>query len=149
MGKPYSDDLRERVVAAIEAGHTPGESGEGKSYGDEAGEIFVVPACGFAAEADGILARGLSGEIISDMAAGCEIGWRVVGSDAAFVVAKDHVHDPVQGVLDGPMRPDHRAERVGQHYQPGDVEACLVGGLAADFALTFDHDNGVQARPLS
>jgi hypothetical protein len=23
MGKPYSDDLRERVVAAIEAGHTP------------------------------------------------------------------------------------------------------------------------------
>jgi hypothetical protein len=22
MGKPYSDDLRERVVAAIEAGHT-------------------------------------------------------------------------------------------------------------------------------
>src|SRR5258708_33834336 len=91
-----------------------GESGEGKSYGDEAGEIFVVPACGFAAEADGILARGLSGEIISDMAAGWEIGWRGFGSCGAFVVPKDHVHYPVQGGLDCPMRPYHRAGRVCQ-----------------------------------
>src|SRR5258708_38695840 len=102
---------------------SPGESGEGKSYGDEAGEIFVVPACGFAAEADGILARGLSGEIISDMAAGCEIGWRAVGSDAAFVLAKDHGHDPGQGSLEGPTRADHRAERVRLGDQPGHVEA--------------------------
>jgi hypothetical protein len=28
MGKPYSDDLRERVVAAIEAGHTREEVAE-------------------------------------------------------------------------------------------------------------------------
>jgi hypothetical protein len=28
MGKPYSDDLRERVVAAIEAGHTRVEVAE-------------------------------------------------------------------------------------------------------------------------
>ena len=28
MGKPYSDDLRERVIAAIEAGHTREEVAE-------------------------------------------------------------------------------------------------------------------------
>jgi transposase len=28
MGKPYSDDLRERVIAAIEAGHTRAEVAE-------------------------------------------------------------------------------------------------------------------------
>jgi hypothetical protein len=27
---------------------------------------------------------------------GGEVGWGVVGSDAAFVIAEDHVHDPVQ-----------------------------------------------------
>ena len=82
------------------------------------------------------------------MLAGGEIGWGVVGPDSAFVVAKDHVHDPVQGVLDGPVGADHRADRGGQHRQRGDVEARLVGDLAVDFAPAFDHDNGVQARPL-
>jgi hypothetical protein len=36
----------------------------------------------------------------------------VVGSDAAVVVAKDDVHNPVQGVLDGPMRSNHRADHA-------------------------------------
>ena len=29
--------------------------------------------------------------------------WGVVGSDAAVVIAEDHVHDPVQAVLDIPF----------------------------------------------
>ncbi len=45
---------------------------------------------------------GPFGEVVGDVPTGCEVGWGVVGSDAAFIVAKDHVHDPVQGVLDGP-----------------------------------------------
>jgi hypothetical protein len=80
------------------------------------------------------LPGGLSGEIVGGVLAGCEIGWGVVGSDAAFVVAKGHVHDPVQGILDGPVRLDHRAGHNGQHYQRDDVEARLVGDLAVDFA---------------
>ena len=84
---------------------------------------------------DGIFARSVAGvEIVGDMPAGCEISWGVVGSDAAFIVAKDHVHDPVQGVLDGPVRADHGADRGGWHRQRGDVEACLVGDLAVDLA---------------
>ena len=92
---------------------------------------------------DGILARGLAGEIVGEVAAGCEIGWRVVGHDAAFFVAKDHVHDPAQGVLDGPVGADHRADRSSQHHQRGDVEACLAGDLVADHAA-----KGVQWREL-
>jgi hypothetical protein len=34
---------------------------------------------------------------------GGEVGGGVVGSDAAFVIAEDHVHDPVQVVLDIPF----------------------------------------------
>lgn len=82
------------------------------------------------------------------MPAGCEIGWCVVGSDAAFVIAKDRVHDPVQGILDGPVGSHHRADRGGQHRQRDHVEARLVGDLAVDFAPAFDHDDGLQARPL-
>jgi hypothetical protein len=50
--------------------------------------------------------------------------------------------------LDGPVGSDHRADRGGQHHQRGDVEACFVGYLAADFAPAFDHDNSFQAGPL-
>src|SRR5258708_8364002 len=92
-----------------------GESGEGKSYGDVAGEIFVVPACGFAAEADGILARGLSGEIISDIAAGFQIGWRVGCSDAAFGAAEHHFLCPPPGGPEGPMRAGHVRDCVRRH----------------------------------
>lgn len=33
------------------------------------------------------------GELVGDVPAGYKVGWGVVGSDAPFVVAKDHVHD--------------------------------------------------------
>src|SRR5260370_12926720 len=111
--------------------------------------MLVVPACGFAPEADGILARGLPGEIVGDVPAGCEIGWGVVGSDAAFVVAKDHVHDPVQGVLDGPVRADHRPDHSGQHHQRGDIEARLVCDLPVYFAPAFAPAATSPTPPLS
>jgi hypothetical protein len=85
--------------------------------------LLIVPPCSFVPEADGILAYGLSGEIVGDVPAGCEIGWGIVGSDVALVVAKDHVHNPVQGILDGPVRSDRRAGHNGQHHQRDDVEA--------------------------
>jgi hypothetical protein len=71
-----------------------------------------------------------------------------VVSNAAFVVAKYHVHDPAQGVFDGLVRADRRADHVGRHHRRCDVEARLVGDFAVDFTPAFDLDNGVQARPL-
>jgi hypothetical protein len=45
---------------------------------------------------------------------GGEVGWRMIGSDATFIVAKDHVHDPVQAVLDGPVAACDRPEEMRQ-----------------------------------
>ena len=48
---------------------------------------------------------------------GGEVGWRVIGSDPAVVVAEDHVHDPMQAVLDRPVAADDRTEKMRQHDQ--------------------------------
>ena len=41
----------------------------------------------------------------------------MVGSDAAFIIAKDHVHDPVQAVLDRPVTADDRSQKAAQQDQ--------------------------------
>ena len=61
---------------------------------------------------------------------GCEVGGSVLGSDPALVVAKDHVHHPMQAVLDGPMAADDRSQKVGQQNQRSDLEARLLLDLA-------------------
>ena len=35
---------------------------------------------------------------------GGEIGGGVIGADPAFVVAEDHIHHPVQAILDTPYK---------------------------------------------
>jgi len=37
----------------------------------------------------------------------------VVGPESAFIVSEDHVEDPVEGVLDGPVIADERADEIG------------------------------------
>jgi hypothetical protein len=48
---------------------------------------------------------------------GGEVGWGVIGADAALVVAESHIHDPVQAVLDHPMGSDSRPELGGDPQQ--------------------------------
>ena len=81
--------------------------------GEEACEEVVVPGGGFSPEAQGILAGG------------------VIGSDAAFVVAEDHVHHPVQAVLDRPVAADDGADLACEPGERGDVEAGLALDLSA------------------
>ncbi len=69
------------------------------SSGDEACEADVVPGCDLSLDTQGVFAGGASDEVESDVLDGGEVGGGVVGSQAAFVVANDHVHDPVQAVL--------------------------------------------------
>jgi hypothetical protein len=106
------------------------------------GQTFHSPAGGFAAEADG--------------------SWRwsfATTNAASEPTTRQPISRPadtsptispaiVQGVFDGPVRADHRAEGVGKKHQRGNVEARLVRDLAVDFALAFDHHNGLEARPL-
>ena len=112
-----------------------------KSCGDEACEEVVVPSGDFAFEAQGVLARRFSDEVVGHVLEGGEIGGGVIGADAAFVVAEDHVHDPVQAVLDCPMAADDRPELAGQPHQGGDVKARLALDFVADFAGALDHDD--------
>jgi hypothetical protein len=41
---------------------------------------------------------------------GGEVGGRVLGSDAAFVVAEGHIHGPTETVFDRTVIADHGAE---------------------------------------
>ena len=80
------------------------------SCGDETFEELVIPSGDFAPEPEGILARGSSDQVERHMLDGGEVGGRVIGADAAFVVAEIHVQDSVQGVLNHPMGSDGRPE---------------------------------------
>src|SRR5580700_11502732 len=88
-----------------------------KSCGNEACEEIVVPGGDFAFGAEAWLAWGLADEIVGHVLDGGEVGGGVLGADAAFVVAEDHVHDPMEAVLDGPMAADDGAELAGQPCQ--------------------------------
>ena len=48
---------------------------------------------------------------------GCEIGGSMIGADTAFVVAEDHVEDPMEAVLYGPMVADEGSDQAGQESQ--------------------------------
>ena len=48
---------------------------------------------------------------------GGEIGGGVIGSQSAFVVAEDHVENPVEAVFDGPVIADEGAEETGGEGQ--------------------------------
>ena len=70
------------------------------------------------------------------------------GPDPAFVVAKDHVHHPVQAVFDGPVIADHRAAALRREGCGGEIEACFALSLAGDPARAFDHHDAFQTGPV-
>jgi hypothetical protein len=57
----------------------------------------------------------------------------------AFVVTEDHVHHPVNAVLDGPMAADDGTNLVSEPRQRGEVEARFSLDLVGDFAGALDH----------
>ena len=59
----------------------------------------------------------------------------MIDPDTAFVVAKDHVHDPVQAVLDAPMVANDRPHGLRQQKRRRAVEAGLDCDLAEREAL--------------
>ena len=79
---------------------------------------------------------------------GCEVGRCVLGSDAAFVVAEDHVHDPMQAVFHGPVITDHRPRELRLERRRSDVEAGFMFDFLARLAFAIDHDDALQARPI-
>jgi hypothetical protein len=87
-------------------------------------------------------------QIAGDVFDGGEVGWRVIDSDPALVVAEESVYDPMQAVLDRPMTAADRAEKDRQQDQGGDVKSCLPLDLLAGLPRACDEDGGLRARPV-
>jgi len=79
---------------------------------------------------------------------GGEIGRGVIGPNPAFVVTEDHVHDPVQAVLDRPMATHHGSEEMRRHHQRRYIKPRLLFLFAGYFTRAFNHDDSVQPRPI-
>ena len=92
---------------------SPGESGERLGSFDEADEEVVSPCGDFAPQSDRVLAIGSSDEVERHVLERGEVGWGVVGPQPAFVVAEDHIEDPVQAVLDSPVISNERCDEDG------------------------------------
>jgi DNA invertase Pin-like site-specific DNA recombinase len=137
-----------RVLNAKRDRSNAGESGEGKSCRDEACEEFVVPGGGFAPHALRVLSGRLADQILRPVFYRREVGRRIFGAHPAVVVAKHHVHDPMQAVLHRPMIADHRSDQIGQQRRRGDVKPRFLRDLAVDFACALDHDEAFQSWPV-
>ena len=79
---------------------------------------------------------------------GGEVGRGVSGTDPAFVVAEDHVHHPMQAVLNRPVASYDWPDDGGQHSERGEVEPCFLLDFPLNFAASFHHDDSIQARPV-
>src|SRR5215471_3542945 len=89
-----------------------GESGEGIIC-DKAGKEVIVPRGDFALEAEAVLSGRPADQVEGHVLDGGEIGGGVISAHAALVVTEDHVHDPVEAVLDGPMGTNDRSKLGG------------------------------------
>ena len=80
---------------------------------DKAGKEVIVPRGDFALEAEAVLSGRPADQVEGHVLDGGEIGGGVISAHAALVVAEDHVHDPVEAVLDGPMCTNDRPKLGG------------------------------------
>src|SRR5208282_5361468 len=85
--------------------------------GDQACEKVVIPRGNLSPAAQGVLTGSLPEQVVGHVFKGGEISRGMIGPDAALVIAEDHIHDPVQAVLDGPVAAHDRPEEVRQHDQ--------------------------------
>ena len=67
-----------------------------------------VPSGGFQAQAERVASWSISGDVGGHVFQDDEVFRGVLGSDSALVVA-EHVHDPIQAVIDGPVIANHRS----------------------------------------
>src|SRR5450631_1986909 len=84
------------------------------SFRDEACEEVVVPCGGFALQAHGAFCGGISHEVARYVFYRGEVGGSVILTDAAFVVAENHVHHPMEAILYRPMIADEWPKNIRQ-----------------------------------
>src|SRR5450759_4423429 len=70
---------------------TPQGNRVNASCGDEACEEVVVPCGDFAPQADGVFAGSFSDQVEGHVLQSGEVGGSMIGTDAAFIIAENHV----------------------------------------------------------
>jgi hypothetical protein len=93
---------------------TQGNRVKESSFRDEACEEVVVPCGGFALQAHGAFCGGVSHQVARHVFYRGEVGGSVILADAAFVVAENHVHHPMEAILYRPMIADEWPENTRQ-----------------------------------
>ena len=71
----------------------------------------------------------------------------VIGTSAHLVIAKDHVHAPVQTVFDAPVLADGVIHSLCVGSQAAEIEAVLNGGFSLACPLAGDHRERLQVWP--
>jgi hypothetical protein len=108
----------------------------------------VVPGCGLTLEPQWGLVRRLSDQVVCHVLDGCEVGWRVMGSDPAFIITEDHIHDPMQAVLDRPMAADDRSGQARHQAEQSDICERIGSGQHGEQAQEKDLVERVVNLPL-
>ena len=85
-----------------------------------------------------------SQEVQRDVADGGHVLGAMAGAEPAEVFVEDHIEDPVQAVLDVPVRADGAGKQHGIQRDGAEMEAPLDAGLAAALGLGLDHGGGLQ-----
>ena len=95
-----------------------------------------------------MLSRDGSEKVAGHVFYGCEIGRCVLFSDAALIIAEDHVQDPMEAVFDAPVASDRAGDKGGIRRQGGDIESGLAAHPLGGFASALDHDDGLEVGPF-
>jgi hypothetical protein len=93
------------------------------------------------------LGWGEAQEVQDELTQDGEVLSGVIGTGAHLVIAKDHVHAPVQTVFDAPVLADGLIHSLRVGRQAADVETVLNGGFSLDRPLAGDHRERLQVWP--
>ncbi len=79
---------------------------------DKACENVVIPRGGLSSGAQGVSVYWPSQQVTGHMLDHCDVCGSIFGPDAAFIIAKHHIHDPVEAIFDRPVTADDQAEEM-------------------------------------
>src|SRR5437763_13596257 len=72
----------------------------------------------------------------------------VTSAGTHLIVLEDHIHTPVQAILNRPVSAYRLTDALGIRGYTADVNSPFPRGLVLDRALRIDHHKGFHFRPL-
>src|SRR5947208_7901743 len=72
----------------------------------------------------------------------------MTGAGTHLIVLEDHIHTPVQAILNRPVSAYRVTDALGVRGYTADVNSPFPRGLVLDRTLRVDHHKGFQLWPL-